>query len=67
MGTALRKENPNQMYMEAKRPKLNEEMREDRIKELEEDLTNITSLITFKEKRRSQARNYKVCDDLLKK
>ena len=50
-----------------KRPKLNEQMREDRKKELEEDLADISSRIAFKEKRRSQAeiaRNYKVCDEL---
>ena len=50
-----------------KRPKLNEQMREERIKELEEDLADVSSHITFKEKRCTQAeiaRNYKVCDEL---
>ena len=42
-------------------------MREVKIKELEEDIADIASHISFKEKRRAQAetvRNYKTCDDL---
>ena len=50
-----------------KRPKLNQQMREERIKELEEDLADVCSHITFKDKRCSQAemaRNYKACDEI---
>ena len=42
-------------------------MRQERIKELEEDLADVASHITFKEKRRPQAeivRNYKICDEV---
>lgn len=51
-----------------KQPKLNERMREERIKELEEDLADISSRIAFKDKQCSQAattRNYMVCDKLM--
>lgn len=51
----------------SKRPKLDQRVREERIKELEEDIADVNSHIVFKEKRRTQAegaRNYKVCDEL---
>ena len=51
----------------SKRPKLDQTMREDRIKDLEEDIADISSHIAFKEKRRMQAetvKNYKTCDEL---
>ena len=50
-----------------KRLKLDQNIREERVKELEEDIAEISSHISFKEKRRTQAeiaRNYKLCDDL---
>ena len=56
-----------QSWTTLKRPKLNEQMRDDRIKELE-DLADINSHITFKEQQRSQAeisRNYKLCDEIM--
>ena len=48
-------------------PKLDQTMREDRIKDIEEDIADISSHIAFKEKRRMQAetvKNYKTCDEL---
>ena len=50
-----------------KQPKLYEKRRQERIKELQ-DLADVASHITFKEKRRSQAeiaRNYKICDEVI--
>lgn len=50
---------------EPKRVKLDQRMREERIKEVEEEIADITSHISFKEKCRDQAEkthNYKVCD-----
>jgi len=51
----------------SKRPKLDQTMREERIKDLEEDIADVSSHIAFKEKRRAQAetvQNYKACDEL---
>ena len=51
----------------SKCPKLDQTMREDRIKDLEEDNADISSHIAFKEECRMQAetvKNYKTCDEL---
>ena len=51
----------------SKHPKLDQTMREDKIKDLEEDITDISSHIAFKEKHHMQAetvKNYKTCDEL---
>lgn len=54
--------------MEAvKRPKINKDMREKRIQNIEEELTDLRQRISFKEKRVNAAeniKNYKVCDEI---
>ena len=50
-----------------KRPKISQTLREHRIKELNEEISDVTDIINLKEKRRNQAegiRNYKVCEQL---
>lgn len=51
----------------AKRRKLNKEYREHRMKELEDELKNVSERIAYKEKRREACegvRNYKTCDEI---
>ena len=50
-----------------KRRKLNKEYREHRMKELEDELKNVSERIAYKEKRREACegmRNYKTCDEI---
>ena len=50
-----------------KRPKIDKEMREKRIQNIEEELTDLRQRISFKEKRVIAAenmKNYKVCDEI---
>ncbi len=50
-----------------KRPKLNEQMRKERMEELDEDVDSLNRRVAIKEKRLPQAeagRNYKLCDQL---
>lgn len=49
----------------SKRSKINQDVRENRLKEVQEDLTDLNAHIAFKEKRLSQAeslKDYKLCD-----
>ena len=51
-----------------KRPKLDEDMRKQRLSEIEENLERLSKHVRIKERRITQAegvRNYKLCDDLL--
>ena len=50
-----------------KKPKLNEESRHSRMKDINENIQDIDEDISFKEKRRAQAesiRDYRLCDEL---
>lgn len=50
-----------------KRPKFDKEMREERIRQIQDDLNDLTRVLAFKEKRLLQAeasRNYRVCEEV---
>ena len=55
-------------FQTPKRKKMNATMRQDLLKELEEDVAELKKHISVKEKRRDQAqsmRNYKLCDEIM--
>ena len=58
---------PDEQQRPAKRRKLSKDMREQRLKEIEEDCKDIAERLTFKEKRIAayeNSREYKKCDDV---
>ena len=55
------------MHSTPKRPKFDKEMRAERIRQIQDDLNDLTRVLAFKEKRLQQAeagRNYRVCEQI---